>query len=79
MRLSRATQLLLVSLVSTPAWAQDAPAPAEVHGEPVSSLMFFTLGITLVILIGGFAWFLRSRSNRAAADRALNPKNPSNQ
>jgi hypothetical protein len=41
--------------------------------------MFFTLGITLVILIGGFAWFLRSRSNRAAADRALNPKNPSNQ
>jgi len=58
--------------------AQNAPPPAEVAGEPVSSLMFFTLGGVLLIAIGSFAWFLRKRSNRDAADRALDPNNPAN-
>jgi hypothetical protein len=65
--------------LTTSAFAQTPPPPAEVHGEPISSLMFFTLGIALLIAVGGFAWFLRKRSNRDAADRALNPNNPRNQ
>jgi hypothetical protein len=70
--------ILITFLLSTPALAQDAPAPAEVHGEPISGLMFFTLGVVLLIAIGSFAWFLRKRSNRQAADKALNPNNPAN-
>lgn len=61
------------------ALAQAAPPPAEVHGEPVSALMFFTLGVGLLIAVGSLVWFLRKRSNREAADRALNPNNPRNQ
>lgn len=61
------------------AFAQSPPPPAEVHGEPLSSLMFFTLGAALLLAVGGFLWFLRKRSNRDAADRALNPNNPRNQ
>ena len=68
----------IIILLTNPAFAQDAPAPAEVHGEPISGLMFFTLGIALLIAIGSFAWFLRKRSNRQAADKALNPNNPAN-
>ncbi len=60
------------------ALAQNAPPPAEVAGEPVSSLMFFTLGIVLLLAIGSFVWFLRKRSNREAAERALDPDNPAN-
>ncbi|MDO9383887.1 MAG: hypothetical protein Q7T86_13605 [Hyphomicrobiaceae bacterium] len=60
------------------AFAQNAPPPAEVAGEPVSYLMFFTLGAALLIAIGSFAWFLRKKSNRDAADRALDPNNPAN-
>jgi hypothetical protein len=60
------------------ALAQDAPPPAEVQGEPISMLMFFTLGGAALIAAGFFVWFLRKRSNRAAADRALNPNNPAN-
>ena len=37
----------------------------------VPSLMFFTLGAGLIIGIVGFAYFLTSRRNRAAAERAL--------
>jgi heme/copper-type cytochrome/quinol oxidase subunit 2 len=58
--------------------AQNAPPPAEVAGEPVSYLMFFTLGAVLLIAIGAFVWFLRKRSNREAAERALDPNNPAN-
>lgn len=71
-------QSLLPIVLATTALAQEAPAPAEVQGEPISILMFFTLGVAVVIAIGLFAWFLRKRSNRAAADRALNPNNPAN-
>lgn len=78
--LKKLSHQLGLAFVSAPAFAQDTkpPAPAEVHGEPISTLMFFTLGIVLVIAIGAFAWFLRSRSNRKATDRALNPNNPAN-
>jgi hypothetical protein len=58
--------------------AQNAPPPAEVDGEPVSWLMFFTLGAVLLLAIGSFMWFLRKKSNRAAADRALDPNHPAN-
>lgn len=71
-------QSVLPFVLATTALAQEAPAPAEVQGEPISILMFFTLGAAVVIAIGLFAWFLRKRSNRAAADRALNPNNPAN-
>jgi hypothetical protein len=74
--------LSLISMfcMSVAAYAQDTnpPAPAASPGEPVSMLMFFTLGAVLLIAIGAFAWFLRSRSNRDAADRAMNPDNPAN-
>jgi LPXTG-motif cell wall-anchored protein len=60
------------------ALAQNAPPPAEVGGEPISSLMFFTLGAILLLAIGSFVWFLRKKSNRAAADRALDPNHPAN-
>lgn len=60
------------------ALAQNPPPPAEVQGEPVSTLMFFTLGIALLLAIGAFVWFLRKRSNRDAAERALDPNHPSN-
>lgn len=63
---------------SAHALAQNPPPPAEVQGEPISLLMFFTLGIALLLAIGAFAWFLRKKSNRAAADRALDPNNPAN-
>lgn len=71
--------VITYAALATSALAQNIPPPAEVHGEPVSALMFFTLGAALLLAIGSFGWFLRKRSNRAAADRALNPNNPRNQ
>jgi hypothetical protein len=65
-------------MLTAPALAQNPPPPAEVQGEPISTLMLFTLFGALLVGIGLFAWFLRKRSNRAAADRALNPNNPAN-
>jgi LPXTG-motif cell wall-anchored protein len=62
------------ALASTAAWAQSPPAPAEGAGEPISTLMFFTLGGGLVIAVGLFLWFLRKRSNRAAAERVFTDK-----
>jgi hypothetical protein len=73
-----ATPILLLISLATPALAQNAPPPAEVQGEPISALMFFTLGGAALVAVGLFLWFLRKRSNRAAADRALNPNNPAN-
>jgi heme/copper-type cytochrome/quinol oxidase subunit 2 len=73
------TNLLAILLVfATSAWAQEAPAPAEGPGEPISLLMFSTLGIVLLVAVALFLWFLRKRSNRAAAERVLNPNYPSN-
>lgn len=72
------TSLAAMAITATNALAQNAPPPAEVHGEPVSSLMFCTLGTALVLAIGAFAWFLRKKSNREAAERALDPTNPAN-
>jgi ABC-type uncharacterized transport system permease subunit len=70
--------VFLAVTFATSAFAQNAPAPAEVQGEPISLLMFFTLGGAALIAVGLFVWFLRKRSNREAADRALNPNNPAN-
>lgn len=70
--------VLATAALAQDALAQDAPAPAEVAGEPISTLMFFTIGAALAIAIGAFVFFLRSRSNRAAAERALDPNHPAN-
>jgi hypothetical protein len=40
--------------------------------------MFFTLFAALAIGVGAMLWFLRRRSNRDAANRALNPRHPDN-
>ena len=40
-----------------------------------TDLMLFTLGAVLLVAVLAFAYFLRRRSNRAAAGRALNPNN----
>jgi hypothetical protein len=72
------TAFAFAVMFAASALAQNAPPPAEVQGEPISTLMLFTLVAALIIAIGLFAWFLRKRSNRDAADRALNPKNPAN-
>ncbi len=37
--------------------------------HPVSALMFVTIGIVLVLLIGGYITFIRKPSNRKAGDR----------
>ena len=37
--------------------------------HPVSALMFVTLGIVLVLLIGGYLAFMRKPRNRHAGDR----------
>ncbi len=50
-------------LYATSSWAQSPPPPAEGPGEPISLLMFSTLGIALIGAIGLFLWFLRKRSN----------------
>ena len=65
------TSSFLFFALATSALAQNAaPPPAEVQGEPISALMFFTLGASALVATGFFLWFLRKRSNRAAADRA---------
>jgi hypothetical protein len=50
--------------------AQDAgqTLPAE---TAIPTLMFFTLVAGLAVAVGAFVYFLRKRSNRAAAARAL--------
>lgn len=78
MRFFAYLNVVLASLWSTAALAQNAPPPAEVAGEPISTLMFFTFGAALAIAIGALLFFLRSRSNRAAAERALDPNHPAN-
>jgi hypothetical protein len=69
---------LLTVTCASAALAQSPPPPAEVQGEPISVLMFVTLGGALLIAVALFVMFLRKRSNRAAADRALNPNNQRN-
>ncbi len=49
--------------------ATQPPGADEMTGE----LMFFTLGAGLLIAIVATLYFLRSRSNRAAAERVFNP------
>lgn len=60
----------------TPADPNTAPATQPPAGadEMTGQLMFFTLGAGLLIAVVAMMYFLRSRSNRAAADRVFNPK-----
>jgi integral membrane sensor domain MASE1 len=70
--------LTVVLLAPVLALAQEQPAVPTPAQQPVSSLMFFTFGAVLLIAVGLFVRFLMSRSNREAANRALNPNHPSN-
>ena len=69
--------------VTFPALAQQSPAdpnaapstlPPPGADEMTGQLMFFTLGAGLLIAIVLMMYFLRSRSNRAAAGRVFNPQ-----
>lgn len=55
---------------TAPATSPAGPGPG---GQPVPELMYFTLGAGLFIAILMMVWFLRKRSNRAAAERVFNP------
>ncbi len=74
MKLKQRALGLALIFASSPGLAQTTPA---VPGQGVSTdtailgLMFFTLGGVLIIAIVSFAMFLRKRSNRDAASRAL--------
>jgi hypothetical protein len=64
----------MVFIATQAAFAQAAPpAPAEGPGEPISILMFFTLGAALLAAVAAMLWFLRKSSNRKAASRVFNP------
>lgn len=73
---------LMAFVASTAAYAQTTtappPPPAEGSGEPISMLMFVTLGLALAIGVFALMWFRRKSSNRAAMDRTLNPNHPDN-
>lgn len=62
-------------LLATPALTQNAPSPAAVAGQPISVLMLLTLGTGFVLVTGALFWVLLKRSNRKAAERALNRNN----
>jgi hypothetical protein len=64
-RLAYAVPLALVPAVAI---AQEAPSttPSTTSGDPVGTLMMFTLGVALAIGVLLLANFLRKRSNRDA-------------
>jgi hypothetical protein len=65
---------ILSVAASTPTLAQETPTvsiQSLATGTAIPMLMFFTLGSVLLIAIGSFVMFLRKRSNRGAASRAL--------
>lgn len=64
-------------MVPALALAQEPPGQTLPTDTAIPSLMFFTLIAALVIGVGAFAYFLRKRSNRAAAERALDIKDNS--
>ena len=82
-RLNTLPLLLAITVSSATAYAQQTPAdpnaaqpaaPPPGADEMTGQLMFFTLGAALLIAIVAMLYFLRRRSNRAAADRVFNPK-----
>lgn len=81
-RLTTLPLFFAMTVNAAPAYAQQTPAdPNAAPGAPppgadgmTGELMFFTLGAALLIAIVAMLYFLRSRSNRAAADRVFNPK-----
>jgi uncharacterized membrane protein len=66
-----------ITIYAAQAAAQTMPA-VDGTAAPVASLMFFTLGSVLVILVVAFLLFLRKKSNRDATVKVLNPNDPSN-
>lgn len=63
LRLACAAALALVPAV---AYAQETPLTPSTSGDPVGTLMMFTLGVALAIGVLLLANFLRKRSNRDA-------------
>ncbi len=81
MMLKQLTSLPLLLGTSVAAYAQQQPAanppaaPPPGADQMTGQLMFFTLGAGLLIGIFALFYFLRKRSNRAAAERVFSPKN----
>lgn len=76
------TTVMLWLAMAAAAFAQQNPAPDQPATAPApppgadqmtGQLMFFTLGAGLLIAIALMMYFLRKRSNRAAAERVFNP------
>lgn len=80
--LERLQTIPLWLAMTATAYAQQSPAdpnapatqPPPGADEMTGQLMFFTLGAGLLIAILALLYFLRSRSNRAAAERVFSPK-----
>lgn len=74
-------QASIAMMVAGGALAQQQQAPATAPAQAPSpgtqemtgQLMFFTLGAGVLIAIVLLLYFLRKRSNRAAAERVFNP------
>ena len=64
--------LLMLLICVVPVYAQQ-PEQTLPTNTAIPSLMLFTLVAALAVAVGAFLYFLRKRSNRAAASRALNP------
>lgn len=73
----------LVALFGTASLAlaqtvENAPQQTAPTDAAIPSLMFFTLGVGLILALGVLALFLSNRSNREATNRVVNPNHPSN-
>jgi|tagenome__1003787_1003787.scaffolds.fasta_scaffold20185812_1 hypothetical protein len=60
------TEIICISTAIAQQPEQNLPS-----NTAIPSLMLFTLIGALVVALGAFAYFLRKRSNRAAASRAF--------
>jgi hypothetical protein len=74
-----AAPLVFATSAAVAQTVEQAPGQAAPTDAAIPSLMFFTLGIGLILALGALALFLSKRSNREATNRVVNPKHPSNQ
>ncbi|MGQ0457022.1 MAG: hypothetical protein ACT4OU_08165 [Hyphomicrobium sp.] len=78
-KLALVAAAMLPAAVAIAQTVEPAPQQAAPTDAAIPSLMFFTLGIGLILGLGALALFLSKRSNREATERVLNPNHPSNQ
>jgi hypothetical protein len=55
----------------TGGYHQQGYSAGPASTEPISGLMFFTLGASLIVAAGAYLYFLRKRRNRAIAQNAI--------